>query len=114
MIKREQSLFFESVSEVPMQKPTNLRVPSQADRIRQYVRLEQMLAQQSRDVETFDEADDFDLDDDEQWVSPYEDIFEPADDPLPDPGSAQSAGVGQSPTQTASPAPGEPASQQQQ
>lgn len=107
MLKSIEQIFAEVNSGQPVAKPTNLRIPSRSDSIRAYVRLEQMLAQQSREVESFEEADDFELDDSEEWVSPYEEVFEPHDDPPPvNPGTAASAAVvGQSPTQTAPPAP---------
>lgn len=63
----------------PVELPTRLRAPgSQVDRIRELVRRE--LSQQARDqgFESFEEADDFELDD-EEWASPYEEVFEPAE-----------------------------------
>lgn len=103
MLKPGAPVFAESVSETPVAKPLNLRVPSQSDRIRAYVQYEQMLASQTREVETFEEADDFEFDDGEEWFSPYEEIFEPVEDPVAAPAA----------TVTASPAPATPESQVQ-
>lgn len=91
--------FSENVSETPVAKPLRLRVPTQSERIMEYVRYEQMRAQQTREVETFEEADDFELSEGEEWFSPYEEIFEPLDQPEP-----TEAPVAQA-TQTAPPAP---------
>lgn len=73
---------------------TDLRIPDQTERLRQIVRHEFFKQQFNSQAETFDEADDFDLPDGEQWVSPYENEFEP-DVP----------GEGQSPSDNAPPAP---------
>lgn len=81
MLKRRPST--EVLNDTPIAKPLNLRVPTQSERIMQYVRFEQMRAQQDREVESFEEADDFDLDDGEQWSSPYEEVFEAPE--IPDP-----------------------------
>lgn len=55
---------------------TSLRI-SNVDRVRQIIRHEMFRQQQDSEHESFEEADDFDLPDDEQWVSPYEERFEP-------------------------------------
>lgn len=70
--------FTEQNSGIPVAKPLNLRVPTQSERILQYVRYEQMRAAQEREVETFEDADDFEMDDGEEWISPFEEIFEAA------------------------------------
>lgn len=59
------------------------RQPSLAEQIRQMVRSEK-LAQEldARGVETFEEADDFDVGDDYDPQSPYEATFEPT--PIPE------------------------------
>lgn len=108
MLKSIEQIFAEVNSGEQVAKPTNLRIPSRSESIRAYVRLEQMLAQQRNQVESFEEADDFDLDDDEQWVSPYEEHFEPEDAP-PAAAAPAPAPVAQA-TQTAPPAPAPPAS----
>lgn len=56
---------------------TALRL-SPDDRIRQLIRQEMFRqAMGQEQAETFEEADDFDFDEDEEWVSPYEVEFEP-------------------------------------
>lgn len=75
--------------------PTGLRIVSSTDRIRQLIRHEMFRRQEDAENETFEEADDFDLDDGEEWVSPYEDYFEPESlppvDPLPSDSPSDSA-----------------------
>lgn len=57
---------------------------SQTDRMRQIIRHEMFMQAIDKEKETFKEADDFDLEDGTEWVSPYEDVFEPLDpDPKP-------------------------------
>jgi len=59
-----------------IQQPTRLRM-TQNDRIRNLIRHEmfrQAAGQEGH--ESFEEADDFDLPD-EEWVSPYEEKFDP-------------------------------------
>lgn len=56
---------------------TGLRIMSSTDRIRQLIRHEMFRANEDREHESFEDADDFDLDDNEEWVSPYEEQFEP-------------------------------------
>lgn len=52
--------------------------PSIREQIRNMVRGEQLrLAAESAGVETFEEADDFDVGDDYDPTSPYEEVFEP-------------------------------------
>lgn len=68
---------FEHLDPTPVEIPTRLKIPQrQVERIRAMVRREMSLAAESAGAETFEEADDFDLDD-EDWVSPYEYDFEP-------------------------------------
>lgn len=55
---------------------TSLRM-SNNDRIRQLIRAELFRREVNNQAETFEEADDFDLDENEPWVSPYEDGFDP-------------------------------------
>lgn len=71
--------FSEPLSDVPVAKPLRLKIPTQSDRIMAYVKLEQMRAQERGQVESFEEADDFELDDGETWFSPYEEVFEATD-----------------------------------
>lgn len=104
MIKSGQPIFAESVSPDPVAKPLNLRIPTQSQRIMEYVRYEQMRAMERGQVETFEEADDFELDD-EEWVSPYEEVFEaPAEAPGPAPATPVS-GAGPLPQATSSDSP---------
>lgn len=104
MLKPGTPVFAETVSPVPVAKPLNLRIPTQSERIMAYVRYEQMRAAERQEVETFEEADDFEFEDGEQWFSPYEEIFEPVEDPVAAPAA----------TVTASPAPAPSESQAQQ
>lgn len=79
MLKIGAPSFREPVDPTPIAKPTRLRIPSQSERIMAYVRLEQMRAQEQGQVESFEEADDFEFDDGEEWFSPYEEVFEASD-----------------------------------
>lgn len=67
-----------------------------AERIRQMVRHEISRHAGENDFETFEEADDFEFEDGEEWISPYEEKFEPAADPP----KADSLGAGQRPAVT--------------
>lgn len=99
MLKEIAKRFKEVLSPVPVAKPTNLRVPTQTERIMAYVRAEQIRAQQDLEIETFEEADDFEIEG-EEWMSPYEEVFAPAgDDPLAtvDPPAAPGPAVPPSP-----------------
>lgn len=75
----------------PMEPPLGyIKQPSIAERIRDMVRSEHLrLAAESAGTETFEEADDFDVGDDYDPHSPYENEFEP---PLP-PVAVDSTGV---------------------
>lgn len=84
MLKAGSIPFAERVDETPIAKPLRLKVPSQSERIMEMVRYEQMRAMETREVETFEESDDFELDDGQEWFSPYEEVFEPQE-PEPDP-----------------------------
>lgn len=69
---------FEVFDQTPIETPTRLRMPiGHVERMRAVVRQELSRAAQDWGDETFEEADDFDLPDDEQYVSPYELQFEP-------------------------------------
>lgn len=58
------------------------RQPSLAEQIRAMVRSEQVRqAAEAAGLETFEEADDFDVGDDYDPASPYEEVFEPPVDP---------------------------------
>lgn len=72
-----------------MVQKTGLRI-STNDRIRSIIRHELFQQQANKEAETFEEADDFDLPDGEEWISPYEEQFEPDPTPPADPsGSVQ-------------------------
>lgn len=80
--KRERKPEYNSGQQVVM--PTNLRLPSRDDRIRQLIRHEMFRqAAGQEQAETFEEADDFEMDDGDGWVSPYEDDFDPDFDRAP-------------------------------
>lgn len=85
MLKDPSRSFVEPHDPTPIAKPLRLKIPSQSERVMAYVRLEQMRAQQAREVESFEEADDFEFDDGEEWFSPYEEIFEAAPESSPPP-----------------------------
>lgn len=89
MLKNFIMRFRETVDPTPVAKPLNLRIPSQTERILALVRHEQAMAAQRGEFETFEEGDDFELDDGEEWSSPYEEIFEP--DPVVPPPAAPAA-----------------------
>lgn len=55
---------------------TNLRL-DQNDMIRQMIRQEIFRANVNEGAESFEDADDFDLDDGEEWHSDYEESFDP-------------------------------------
>lgn len=85
MLKDPSKRHVEVLDRRPIAKPTRLKIPSQSERIMAYVRLQQHIAAQSKEVETFEEADDFEFDDGEEWFSPYEEVFEATDtSSLPD------------------------------
>lgn len=68
---------FEKNNGEKMRQPTNLRL-SQHDRIRNLIRHEMFRQQLGKEeAESFEEADDFDLPENEEWVSPYEEQFDP-------------------------------------
>jgi len=83
VLKKGTVITHEKNSGIRVAKPLNLRVPTQSERIMAYVRFEQLRAQQDREVETFEDADDFDMDDGDEWCSPYEEVFEAPEEPLP-------------------------------
>lgn len=68
-------------SSIPMAPPVGYtRQPTLAERIRQMVRSEHVrLAAIQAGQETFEEADDFDVGDDYDPASPYEETFDPID-----------------------------------
>lgn len=71
----------EVLSPVPMAPPVGYRrEPSMVERIRSMVRSEHVrLAALQAGQETFEEADDFEIGDDYDPASPYEEVFEPVD-----------------------------------
>lgn len=71
----------EVLSPIPVAPPIGYRrEPTMVERIRSMVRSEHMrLAALQAGAETFDEADDFEVGDDYDPSSPYEEVFEPVD-----------------------------------
>lgn len=68
---------FEHPDPTPVEIPTRLRIPQrQVDRIRDIIRRELSVSAQSEGWESFDEADDFELEG-EDPISAYEEVFEP-------------------------------------
>lgn len=67
---------------VPMEPPLGYRrTPSLAEQIRMHIRSEALRrAAEEAGYETFEEADDFDVGDDYDPTSPYEEVFDPAPD----------------------------------
>lgn len=84
MLKDLAKVFFEKLSPVRVAKPLNLRVPTQSERILALVRHEYALANMKQEVETFEDADDFSMEE-EEWFSPYEEVFEAPSEPVPEP-----------------------------
>lgn len=80
--KKTRERKFEQNNGERMQQATNLRL-SQNDRIRNLIRHEMFRAQINNESETFEDADDFELPDNEEWVSPYEETFDPDFDAAP-------------------------------
>lgn len=74
---------------------TQLRIED-TDGIRKVVRAEMARMAANANLETFEEADDFDLDDGDEWVSPYEEMYEP------EPSVEPKSGEGRSPSDTSS------------
>lgn len=95
MLKPNQTRYTETNSGVPVAVPTRLKVPSQTERILAHLRLEQMRAREMEEFETMEESDDFELDDGEEWFSPYEENFEVAN---PDPLAPAAPGESANPT----------------
>ncbi|AZL82755.1 hypothetical protein [Apis mellifera associated microvirus 48] len=73
MIK-DTSMIYQTLDDTPVSMPTRLRLPqSRTEQIRQYVREEMSRAAAEQGHESFEEADDFSLDDEEDMpLSPYE------------------------------------------
>jgi len=69
---------YEIPDNTPVSLPTRLRMPkSRTEQIRAMIRQEFSRAAADQGHETFEEADDLELPDGEEWVSPYENDFEP-------------------------------------
>lgn len=75
IFKRRPPTIEENNGEQLVQR-TALRIDS-TERIRQIIRHELFRQQANEEAESFEEADDFDLPDGEEWVSSYEEKFEP-------------------------------------
>lgn len=82
--RRLNELGQELVSPVPVAPPIGWKkTPSLTEQIRAMVRSEALrMAAEASGAETFEEADDFDVEDDPSPVSPYEE-WEPVFDPAP-------------------------------
>lgn len=82
---------FEPVDNTPVEIPTRLRLPSnRVEQLRAYIRAEVSRASQEQGAETFEEADDFELDDEApEPYTPYEmhdlepDVTPPSASPPP-------------------------------
>lgn len=68
---------YEYPDPTPVEMPTRLRLPQrQVDRVREIVRREMSRAAEAEGFESFEDADDFEIEGEEP-VSPYEEVFEP-------------------------------------
>lgn len=82
--------WLEHLDSRPVEMPTRLRVPgNQVARIRELIRREMSERAEMAGAESFEESDDFELED-EEWVSPYEEVFEPG---VVDSGSQHGAAI---------------------
>lgn len=79
LIKRDNRKRVEKNSGVSKTATTRLRL-SGDDRIRQLIQSEMYRRQVNSEAESFADADDFDLPDNQEWISPYEE----GDGTLPD------------------------------
>lgn len=81
----------------PMAPPLGyMEQPPLHELIRQMIRSEQLrLEAQQNDLGTFEEEDDFDVGEDYDPTSPYEEVFDPEPEPAP-----PVSGEGQSPSET--------------
>lgn len=75
-----KSFIEENSGETLVQK-TGLRIMSSTDRIRQIIRHELSEHAARSEHESFEDADDFEFEDGEEWVSPYEEKFDPPAEP---------------------------------
>lgn len=101
---------FEYPDPVPLAPPVNLRVPSgMRQLVQEMIRQEMSQLAELHEMETFEEADDFEIEDDPlDPLTPYEKVFDPKDaDKAPRvggegasaaPGAAPSAAPSHSPT----------------
>lgn len=77
MAKPIPTNIYQSLDNTPVQMPTRLKLPqTRTDQIRSFIREEISRAAHDRGVETFEEADDFDLEDMEaEPLSRYEQML---------------------------------------
>lgn len=69
----KNSMDFEPVDDTPVSIPTRLRLPqSRTDQIRAFIRAELSRSAMEDGHETFEEADDFEIDEEDFPMSPYE------------------------------------------
>lgn len=100
-MKEERIRGFEYPSNVPRSFSYAPRPPSEIERIRALIRSERLAAEAAAaGAETWEEADDFDIGDDFDPESPYEEVFEGAFDQVKHPPSHGSQ-EGASPTREA-------------
>lgn len=105
----------EMCSSIPVAPPVGLtKRPSIIDQVRRMVRQEFSQAAREQGMESFEEADDFDVGDDFDPRSPYEEFFDPppatpSEAPANINGAPPSDGPGTPASQTATPAPAAPA-----
>lgn len=63
----------EYTSEVPVEVPAGFRRPlTMEERLQKYIRTELSRRAAADGVESFEEADDFEVEDEEEFISPYE------------------------------------------
>lgn len=107
---------YERVDDTPVELPTRLRLPqSRTDQMRAFIRHELSLQAQDQGHESFEEADDFEIDEEDAPLSKYElmDLEPPAPPELTPPLQNSVEAVGQPPVdpaasseEPASPSPG--------
>lgn len=77
---------FEPVDDTPVSIPTRLKLPqSRTDQMREFIRREMSIQAAEQGEETFEEADDFEIDEEDTPLTRYEMLYlePPAEEPAP-------------------------------
>lgn len=77
LFRRDKPVHVERNSGDCVVSRTGLKL-SREDQIRQMIRHELFRSTVNDKAESFEEADDFELDEDDEWFSPYEEVFDPS------------------------------------